>query len=199
MKFYLPLLMLPVLLLIGCSGRDQAAAEAVQGTRALATMAGTQEAQTVAAGATDYILATRGKGSVEELPAPQWNPQAIIDNAQGYADAGRSARDEMSGGFWALVGGGALAGVALLAGAVRTLGVGGPIAQLVASVVLSRTEKQTRKQREALADIAPVIIQAVETVNAQSVKELVSAELSGKDVLNAIIENLANQKKTPPV
>ena len=197
MKLLIPII--AVLALVGCERRDQAASEAIIGVDAMAQMIGTEEGYAVAQGATDYILATRGAVSAADLPPPHWTTADVIEQPQAYADEGKKSREENSGGFWAMVGAGALTAAALLAGAVRSLGIGGHIAQLAAGVFLNRTQKETKRAREMLADIAPVVIQAVEVANADNVKDLVKIELDGEAILNDIIEQIAGQKKTPPI
>ena len=139
MKFVVYLL-LPALMLTACQSPRQSAADAVAGIDAMQLVMAdygidSDIIATIAAGSTDYILATQGMQSRDELPRPRMAPSGIAAHPYEYAESASHTREQAAQSGWllGLLGGGGL--LAALLAVARKTGLGGPFVEIIARMM----------------------------------------------------------------
>lgn len=158
MKAFIFILALAVT--VGCGKdkvRTQAAADAVAGIDAMTIIA--PETQPIASGVTDHILATRGLERRDQLPEPQMSATAIIADTDRYKAQGKQAiEDSKSLGFVGMLIGAAVA----IAAVVKATGLGGPLVNIIASVIESKASKAQKQHASDLAGVATTTFAVLE-------------------------------------
>ena len=128
------------LLLTACQSPRQSAADAVAGIDAMQIVMAeygidSDIIATIAAGSTDYILATQGMQSRDELPRPRMAPSVIASHPYEYAESAAHTREQAAQSGWllGLLGGGGL--LAALLAVARKTGMGGPFVEIIARMM----------------------------------------------------------------
>lgn len=152
--------LLLLLLLSSCAAqsRDQHAADALAGLDAL-PLASPEVLPEISKGIEAHIEAIAGARRAD-LPPPTQTPQQILSAPSAYrGDAERRRDDTLSAAGWF---GWILAGTAVLAGAIKVTGAGGPVGFLLLSVLENSTQRRARQKTEAVRDGFQVIVEAIE-------------------------------------
>lgn len=152
------LLLLAAVAAAGCSSaRRQHAADAVAGIDALAGLAPSSTASSIAAAARK-LAAAAADAREGDLPAPMMRPDEIVARPNDYAPVGRAAEEGVGAGLWA----GVAAVAAVAAGLAVRLGAGGPLATLLSWALESAPMRRRREDLLSRSDALKTIVQVIE-------------------------------------
>ena len=158
--------------------RDQAAADAYEGVDAMERVAEDPKVSEIGHGVKTNILATRGFTSPSELPRPQMTYSQIVSNPPMYQrQAEANMRSAQGVGMYTLLG---VAGAGLLAFAMKSLGIGGPILQWATSLMQNKKQKEEAFASASEASLARLAIREIEDLppeHANPIKKAISHEV----------------------
>lgn len=193
MKFILALAFVIFLSSCASNERQQNASNAIAGIEALGSF-DLDEAtrQIIAQGATKHSLAAVNTSSVSDLPPPTIDASAIVVDPGQYLKAAEEAYSRATKGFLLSAATWGVAGLALLAAAVRVVGLGGPVVQVASSLILSATQKKEQEKQRSLATLATKAIGVIEELDVKPAKKAVSKVVSPEE--QAMILEVLNRK-----
>jgi hypothetical protein len=156
-------LLVALLFLTACSGdaRRQHAADAISGTEALVLEDSASARAVTAPGVVAHIEGAVGARR-EALPPPRRSPAEIRQSPQAYTTEAIKERDATLSSLGIL--GWVAGGAALLLGAIKATGLGGPAVQILAGILQSKAQKMAGQKTQHIAEAGNVLVQVIESM-----------------------------------
>lgn len=172
-------IMLLLFLSAGClseASRNQSAADAFEGVDAMALVS--PDTLEIGRGVQTNILATRGMTSVQELPRPQMTAQRIVDNPALYQQQADHNMQRSKGLSWAAL---AVVGGGIIVAALKALGIGGPLLEVVKRLMETSKQREERCFQEGASRLGIRAVREIERLPEDQGKPIKKVISHGKD------------------